>query len=230
MEDRNLCRDCGKFWATVENQWCSVCAKEKHARNHESSASEKNCPFKPGSWVRLPQGRVARFEGIRPNDYAVVKSVRLEPVLLCRKKGTRSLFDWVSAGERPHFCEGDCECMYEVDHTKVSNLQAVDPNVGETESREALAKIFEARNTWWSDTTASTCPYRACTVCEALYCGRGDCQDGSSPSGGDWNVVCTSSQVCSPSRNCRFCSLIRKVCGYGGEPVCCKCKTGHPAK
>ena len=88
------------------------------------------------------------------------------------------------------------------------------------------------------------CPFTTCPDCQHVFCRKTSCEDGSTPSGGDWLIVCAAGGgdylECAKERNCLSCKWVRSGdLGSGDhsrggdhskglDGVCCKCRVGHP--
>lgn len=156
----------------------------------------------PGAFVtdqllrHVPTGALAKFREHRANHQALI--VKLNA----------STGDW------------------EVGHARVTDLAVVDEAAARAEIK-VVQEVSDARKAeYMADTTIATCPFKDCPNCQHRFCGVEYCQDGSTPSGGDWSIKCTSTERCAHARSCRWCDQIRQIGNpcYGGTGVCCQCR------
>ena len=58
--------------------------------------------------------------------------------------------------------------------------------------RNLLRFVHGVQPIYWADTSPETYPFKDCTNCGHRFCGMEDCQDGGTPSSGDWNIKGTA--------------------------------------
>lgn len=209
-----------------------------------------------GDWVLVGKTTFGTFVSPYGSDG---KNAHIRTTTLCEGRdpapckstlGGRTLLEALARNERVD-CARECPCMWSNPTNTVVRLgnmvkASADRAVAELDVKWAAHRVNV--DSYWADDTASKCPNNSCPSCHQVFCGFVDCQDGSTPSGGDWSVVCAGTK-CAVDRKCRFCELVYSsayangilpVHGQlasvtscilpGSTPVCCKCQTGHPGR
>ena len=183
------------------------------------SASTPN--FKKDDFVRVfkeddlhQSGRLARYCEPRPNAQCLLRY--LDPSNFTEGLAGRS-------GEELTTVDLADLCRYEVGHARLDQLVLVEENEARPDILVCLERYDSLNEAHAAkQQTADECRFKECPHCGHSYCGHEDCEDGSTPSGGDWSIKCKAEERCSG--DCFFCDTIRTTNGsHGGHGVCCAC-------